>query len=199
MSTEGAAEPPRIEQPRITFGAKGRDMRPQFDREREPLSALTDRGEIAMPLLFDGPPASFEGQELVVADARQALPRAPTGADLHAFVETDVVDDVDAGERKVGIGGVAVAPAACGTRPVTASADALHTSTEGAGAREGAFRRHGGRLRAPSDITTDAVARSSARVHEDLRAGAAAQRMDRVDDVLERRLLHPARRVVQAT
>lgn len=104
-----------------------------------------------MSLLFERAAAALEREELVVSDARQALSRTPTGADLHAAIESDVVDDVDAGEGEVGIGGVAVAPFTGGATPRAVSADSPSATAEGAGAGECMFGRHRGRLRAPSD------------------------------------------------
>lgn len=83
-------------------------------------------------------------------DRGQPLPGSSAGADLHALVEADVVDDIDAGEGKVGVGCITVAPTASCADPHPIGVDALNTPAEGAGAREGAFR-HECRLRATSD------------------------------------------------
>jgi hypothetical protein len=65
-----------------------------------------------MPLLFDPPVAAFEGEELIMADAGETLPRTHARADLHPAIESQVVDDIDAGERQVGIRHIPVTPAA---------------------------------------------------------------------------------------
>lgn len=111
-----SAQPASVQRPRLALFLEGGDVRPQLVCPGEPLTALTDRGELAMSLLFDGATAALEGQELVVPDAGQPLSRTPARADLHATVESDVVDDVDTG-REVGIGGVADAPSAGDAAP----------------------------------------------------------------------------------
>jgi hypothetical protein len=125
-------------------------VRVQLVRVREPLAAFADSGELPVTLLLDRSTAAFEGEELVVPDRDQPLPGPSAGADLHALVEADVVDHIDAGERKVGVGCVTVAPIARCADPHPIGVDALNTPAEGAGAREGAFR-HECRLRAASD------------------------------------------------
>ncbi len=70
-----------------------------------------------MALLFDGPVAAFEGQEFIMADAGEPLPRTHARADLHPTVESQVIDDIDAGERQVSIRHIAVTPAARGACP----------------------------------------------------------------------------------
>lgn len=125
-------------------------MRVQLVRVREPLAAFADSGELPVTLLLDRSTAAFEGEELVVPDRGQPLPGASACADLHALVEAEVVDDIDAGERKVRVGCVPVAPTARRADPHSVDADALNAPAEGAGAREGAFR-HDCRVRATSD------------------------------------------------
>lgn len=104
-----------------------------------------------MSLLLERASAPLEGEEFLVPDAREPLPWASARAYLHPAVEADVVDDVDAGERKVGIGSITVAPTAGGAAPGAFTAGSSSTSAEGAGTGKVVFRRHHGRLRAASD------------------------------------------------
>ncbi len=89
----------------------------EFATEREPLPALAQLGELTMALLLDGPASELEREQLIMADAGEPLPWTHTRAYLHPTVESQVVDDVDAGERQVGIRNVAVTPAAHGAVP----------------------------------------------------------------------------------
>ncbi|MDF2580839.1 MAG: hypothetical protein K0S49_2418, partial [Microbacterium sp.] len=63
--------------------------------EREPLTALSQGRELAVPLLFERPAAALEREELVVPDRGQPLTRPLARADLHACAESQVVDDGD--------------------------------------------------------------------------------------------------------
>ncbi len=147
-------------------------MRPQIVRQREPLSAFADRGELAVSLLLDRASASLEGEELVVSDARQPLSRSSARADLHPTVETDVVDDVDTGEREIGVGDVPVTPSAGGAAPGVVTAGTDRSSAEGARARESLFLRHRGRLRAPSDTCLFCGARRSPTLERRMKGSA---------------------------
>lgn len=164
-----SAQPASVQRPRLALFLEGGDVRPQLVCPGEPLTALTDRGELAMSLLFDGATAALEGQELVVPDAGQPLSRTPARADLHATVESDVVHDVDTGEGEVGIGGVADAPSAGDAAPRALRAYSPCASAERAGAGEKLIRRHGGRLRGPSDTRLFCAARSASSVEPEAR------------------------------
>ncbi len=76
----------------------------EWPGEGEPLAALADVGELAVPRLLDRSPSRLEGEELVVADAGEPLTRAPTRADLHTTVVAQVVDDLDHRPGEVGVG-----------------------------------------------------------------------------------------------
>lgn len=131
-------------------------MSAQLIGEGEPLAAFSALRILPVPLLLDGSAAALEGQELLVADARQPLTRAPARSDLHAAVVSQVVDDVDSWQREVAVGDVSVAPAAGSADPGIVHACAGAAPAEVAGTGKAFVRRHSSTLR-PSTDTTDGV------------------------------------------
>ncbi len=124
----------------------------QNAREGEPLAAFPEVGELPVPLLLHVAPAALEGQELLVSDGGQPLSRTPAGSDLHPAVVAEVVDDVDPGERQIGVGGVAVSPSAvCAVRTFV-EACAENRSAQRARAGQEIVASHSVTIGAVSDI-----------------------------------------------
>lgn len=101
-----------MELPGFPLAPELSDVDLELIRECEPLAAFSQGAELTMPLLFDAPAAALEGEELIMADAREPLPWTHARADLHPAIESQVVDDIDAGERQVGIRHIPVTPTA---------------------------------------------------------------------------------------
>ena len=89
-----------------------------------------------MSLLLEGAATPFEGEHLMMADAREPLPWVAARPDLHPSVVPEVIDDLDGGCRQVWVGGVAISPAAHSARPGTGEACAGTRPAQRAGPRE---------------------------------------------------------------
>ncbi len=124
-----------MELPRLALAPELSDVSLELVRECEPLAAFSEGAELTMPLLFDGPVAALKGEELIMADAGEPLPWTHARADLDPAIESQVVDDIDAGERQVGIGHIPVTPAA--RRAVPRSTQPLPPSAAAQRARAG--------------------------------------------------------------
>lgn len=138
-AAESLAQPAAVESPGIPLPLERGDVSAELIRQREPFASFTDAGEVPVALLLDSSPSALEGEELFMPDVRQSLPRTAARADLHAAVEADVVDDIDPGERQVGIGSVTVPPAAGAAAQGAVSADTSRVPAEGARTRQCEF------------------------------------------------------------
>lgn len=111
--SHGLADPAGVPIPRLLCPSPSDD----FDvfaeplREPKPFGAIESLvGEFFVPTTLEPAVAPFEREEIVVPDRPEPLSRVRSGADLHAVVEPEIVDDVDARGRQLPVDELAVHP-----------------------------------------------------------------------------------------